>query len=490
MEAELTRQDQGSEPVPAAERTVRHPNPFPNRGAGGPRPRDGAFETVLERFTKHLVEVECHSVATGRTYAKWAHHYYWWLAGAHPALPIDLASPEVLREFFACKRAQGLRASTLTTLLHSLRSFYGFVLAHDSALPNPTAGIRVPRVVAPAVDPYSEAEVRTLLAFARKYERSEDHRRWVGYVAVTVLAGTGVRNGELVSLKTADVDVVRHQLSVLGKGSKPRTVPFGPATATVLLTYLGELRPLLPVSPYFIVNPRSLRHGPHRGRMEPNALAGLVRDLVAEVGLPGRHFPHRFRHTFATNALREVRNIEVVRELLGHSDITTTGRYLHATMADKHEAADRIDFATATTHPTPGYRPPPGPKEEVTGAAFRLPPPKSGLSSSGSLPSRQLGAQAEERLGEALAAARRLPAETVSRLTSARIVEAAIGTLTVGPADTDVLAAAGAVILSRANQLPVSLEPLLRTHGAAALAAIEQARRALELLAESPGVRG
>ncbi|MHB1640976.1 MAG: tyrosine-type recombinase/integrase [Candidatus Dormibacteria bacterium] len=472
MGADPTRQDGGT----------KTPDHLPNRGRRGPRQLDQAFDTVLDRFTRHLTEVECHSSATGQTYAKWARHYRRWLAEAHPGLAIDAASPAILREFFACKRAQGLRASTLTTILHSLRSFYGFVLSHDPSLRNPTDGIRTPKVVAPVVDPYSEAEVRSLLTLAKRYEHSPDHRRWVGYVAVTILAGTGVRNGELVSLRTADVDVVRHRLSVMGKGSKPRTVPFGPATAAVLITYLGELRPILHDSPYFIVNPRSLRDGPYRGGMERKALAGLVRDLAVEVGLPGRHFPHRFRHTFATNALREVRNIEVVRELLGHSSIATTGRYLHASMADKHEAADRIDFAGVASSPTaePVLRPCLG--KEVTAPAVQLPPPSPGLSNPGWLQSRKLSTEAEERMEQALAAARSLPAGTLARLTSARIVEAAIGTLTAVPADSEVVAAAGAAILSRANELPVPLEPLLRAHGPAALGAIDRARRAIELL--------
>jgi hypothetical protein len=38
--------------------------------------------------------------------------------------------------------------------------------------------------------------------------------------------------------------------------------------------------------------------------------------------------------------MRDVGNIELVRELPGHADIRTTSHYLHATMADKHQAAD------------------------------------------------------------------------------------------------------------------------------------------------------
>lgn len=49
----------------------------------------------------------------------------------------------------------------------------------------------------------------------------------------------------------------------------------------MLATYLEELRPHLPQSPYFMVNPRSLRQGPYWGQLEPDTLAGLVRQLPA-----------------------------------------------------------------------------------------------------------------------------------------------------------------------------------------------------------------
>jgi site-specific recombinase XerD len=460
-------------------------------GAGGGRQGDEAFEELLDRFTEHLTEVEYRSFATCNTYAKWTRNYQRWLASAYPGLAIDRASPEIIREFLTFKRGQLLRSSTLATVLHSLRSFYRFILAGDPTHPNPTGAIRPPKLIAAPVDPYSEAEVRTLLAVAQRHERSHDLRRWVGYVALTLLAGTGIRRGELLSLRTAEVDLSRRQLSVVGKGSKPRLVTFGPATASVLATYLGELRPLLPQSPYFIVNPRSMPEGAYWGQMEPNTLAYLVRQLLAETGIKGRHYPHRFRHSFASNALRQSGNIEVVRELLGHSDIRTTGTYLHATMADKHKAADRIDCAAAAdpARPSPeprGQAQPPA--EPAPGSRPSSPPAAAELA--GPVPAATVPTRAEEILAEAVMAAQRLPTETLSRLTSLRLAEAAVGALATTAADSEALVAAAALILSRAQQLPVPLGPLLEAHGAAALTALDQARATLDLLAGSKTVPG
>lgn len=471
-------------PPTSAVRGTRYANGLPVRRLGGRRRADEAFELLIDRFTEHLTENEYRSAATGHTYAKWARNYHQWLRTAYPDLPIEAASPDTLRQFLTFKRGQRVKASTLATILHSLRSFYSFTLAGDPDHPNPTLGVRLPRVIAPAIDPYSEHELRHLLALAQRYEHSPDLRRWVGYVAVTVLAGTGIRNGELLGLQTADVDLVRHRLRVVGKGSKPRIVPFGPATARVLATYVEDLRPRLPQSPYLLANPRSLRHGPFWGRMEPNTLVGLVRDLLAESGIPGRHFPHRFRHSFASNALREAGNIEVVRELLGHTNITTTGRYLHATMADKHQTADGIDFAAVST-PTslPSEARPEAPPERrlPTSSSPRTPTPPQEVTAS--VPITLLSDLGEAAVARALQFAPRLPSETLARLTSHQLAEAAVGTGKAVSIDIALLEAAAALVLSRANHIPVPLTPLLKAHGGEALKAIDRAGATLELLA-------
>lgn len=471
-------------PPTTAVRGARYGSGVPVHRLGGRRRADEAFELLIDRFTQHLTEKEFRSDATGHTYAKWARNYHQWLQTAYPDLPIEAASPDTLRQFLAFKRQQMVKASTLATILHSLRSFYSFTLAGDADHPNPTLGVQLPRVIAPAIEPYSEQELRHILAHAQRYEHSPDLRRWVGYVALTLLAGTGLRNGELLGLRTADVDLVRHRLQVVGKGSKPRTVPFGPATAMVLSTYLEDLRPRLPQSPYLIANPRSLRHGPFWGRMEPNTLVGLVRDLLAESGIPGRHFPHRFRHSFASNALREAGNIEVVRELLGHTNITTTGRYLHATMADKHQAVDAVDFVSVLAPMSflPVARPaPPSEPRQLPASGLRTSTPSR--EAAPAFPSSLLSDLGEAAVARALQFTRRLPPETISRLTSHQLAEAAVGTGNAVSIDIDLLEAAAALVLSRANHIPVPLTPLLKAHGGEALKAIDRAGATLELLA-------
>jgi site-specific recombinase XerD len=58
-------------------------------------------------------------------------------------------------------------------------------------------------------------------------------------------------------------------------------------------------------------------------------------------GVPGRHFPDRWRHSDATRLLRHGKDIHVARCPLGHADIAATIRYLHPSDADLMDAVDR-----------------------------------------------------------------------------------------------------------------------------------------------------
>ena len=260
------------------------------------------------------------------------------------------------------KRDQKIKPATINAILQALNRFYDFLLLDDPTRPNPTKGVKGPKIIAAPIDPFTEDEVRQMLSLAQHYERSSDLRRWVGYVILVIFASTGVRNAELRNLLTENVNLSRHELRVLGKGSKERIIPFGAGAAEVLKTYAEELRPRLAPSPYFIVNPASLR-GENWGRMGEGALAILVELLLTEAGIAGSKNPHRFRHSYATMVVRKTANLEVSRELRGHSDIKMTSHYVHMNSQDRHDAADKVDLVprSEVTETAPSVSPSPPP---------------------------------------------------------------------------------------------------------------------------------
>jgi len=85
-------------------------------------------------------------------------------------------------------------------------------------------------------------------------------------------------------------------------------------------------------------------HSDHPARsVLVSSFGATIRALEAwtSAGVGGRHFPLRWRQTYATSLVRRGEDIHVVQRLMGHSNIATTSRYLHLSDADLIEAIDR-----------------------------------------------------------------------------------------------------------------------------------------------------
>ena len=470
----------------------------PERRAGGRRQVDDAFEDLLETFTAHLDKVRYLAFGSQDTYANWVRDYYRWLVATEPALSLTDASPATIRAFVDFKRDQKIKPATIYTILQALNRFYVFLFLDDPTRPNPTKGVKGPKIIAAPIDPFSEDEVLQMLSFAQHYEHSGDLRRWIGYVILVIFASTGVRNAELRSLLTENVNLSRGELRVLGKGSKERIIPFGSGAAEVLKTYAEELRPLLAPSPYFIVNPVSLR-GPNWGRMGEGSLAILVKLLLTEAGIAGGKNPHRFRHSYATMVVRQTANLEVSRELLGHSDIKMTSHYVHMNSQDRHDAADKVDLVprsqvTETATPVSPSPPPtvaiePHTEEHsVEILPLDRPAPPQPLAAGHLVQGdqvathRNLQDRTGEQLGEVVEIARHLPPRLLVHLNSERLVEVALGSCVTTGLNTEVFLAATGVVLSWAHGLPLPLDNLLATYGTDVVPALSEVRTTLELL--------
>ena len=218
-------------------------------------------------------------------------------------------------------------------------ALYRYLVEEEVVTNDPTAGIRLPQRNTVRTDVYTDDEADTILAWAA----SQDSPRWhVGHVVLAVFRYCGLRLTELVTLRLDQVDLTTRRISIIGKGNKPRVVPIPPALLPILTHYLAVIRPELPGSKFFFSNPGSYRDRNYQGRYCPRSVQELVQDAGEKAGVGGRHFPHRWRHSYATSLLRRGVDIHLVQRLLGHSHIATTVRYLHLNDAD---LADAVDMA-------------------------------------------------------------------------------------------------------------------------------------------------
>ncbi len=147
---------------------------------------------------------------------------------------------------------------------------------------------------------------------------------------------SGLRSREVLALRLSDVSVLEEEIHVSGKGEKDRVLPLAPYVRRVLSSYLEVERPETTHEVVFV----SLK-GQRRGQpMTPAGLREIFRYHRKRSGIEKAN-PHRFRHTFAVDMIREGMPLPVLKRLMGHSNIEMTMRYVNLSAEDVREEFER-----------------------------------------------------------------------------------------------------------------------------------------------------
>lgn len=200
---------------------------------------------------------------------------------------------------------------TRRSIYTSIRAFYTWAYETDRVSENISDAL--PRVKAsePAPRPAPENVYRVSLANADARAR-----------LILRLAGeAGLRRGEIAQISRDDLtrDLMGYSLRVHGKGGKVRTVPLTEPLARVLIEYLGRRYWLFP--------------SPAGGHLTPRHVGKLASKVMPDIWTL-----HTLRHRFATVTYDGTRDLIVIQQLLGHSSVATTQRYI-ATPPDRLRAA-------------------------------------------------------------------------------------------------------------------------------------------------------
>ncbi|MGE5219422.1 MAG: site-specific tyrosine recombinase XerD [Chloroflexota bacterium] len=140
-----------------------------------------------------------------------------------------------------------------------------------------------------------------------------------------LLYATGLRVSELVQIQLQQINFQGNYLTVKGKGSKVRAVPFGKWARDKLWGYVKRERAILlkgKSSPFLFTN-RSGKPLTRQGFWK------IIRRYALVAGIEKRVTPHTLRHSFATHLLEGGADLRSVQAMLGHADISTTQIYTH-----------------------------------------------------------------------------------------------------------------------------------------------------------------
>ncbi|MGZ4158107.1 MAG: tyrosine-type recombinase/integrase, partial [Bacteroidia bacterium] len=140
---------------------------------------------------------------------------------------------------------------------------------------------------------------------------------------IELFYATGIRLSELINLKEANVDIHCGQLKVLGKRNKERIVPFGVELKKSIEKYL-QLKIKSSAEELFITQSGK--------KLYEKFVYRLVNNYLSQVTTIDKKSPHVLRHTFATHMLNNGADLNAIKELLGHANLSATQVYTHNTV--------------------------------------------------------------------------------------------------------------------------------------------------------------
>lgn len=225
---------------------------------------------------------------------------------------------------------------TIQAYYSSLSAFCNWAVREELLAVSPVRNVPRPKVPRYLPDPFNEEEIRALLNACKTLTDKSGVRM---AAMLLCLLDTGMRVGELLSLKLPDVELDQGRARVMGKGSKERYVYFGKSTKRALWRYISLVRP----EPRLKVENLFLSHD---GRpLQYRRFADRLQDLGKRAGVENVH-PHRFRRTAAVQFLRNGGDIFSLQKLLGHESLEMVRRYVELAtedVANAHRQASPVD---------------------------------------------------------------------------------------------------------------------------------------------------
>ena len=227
-------------------------------------------------------------------------------------------SHQIIRSWISSMLDSGISSRSVNRKITTLKSFYKYLMQEDVVTENPTQKIVSPKNAKKLpvfVEKSKMDELLSEIEFPDTFEGERDK------LIIDVFYMTGMRLSELLGIKKEDIDFSKSSIKVLGKRNKERIIPL----SINLLDQLKKFSEKHKINSYFFVNFK-------RNKLTSKNIYNIVNKYLGMVSSLEKRSPHILRHTFATHMLNNGADINAIKEILGHANLSATQVYTHNTI--------------------------------------------------------------------------------------------------------------------------------------------------------------
>lgn len=245
-----------------------------------------------------------------------------------------------IKSWLSNNMANGMEPRSINRKISSLKTYYKYLLRHALVDKDPMLKVTSPKngkKLPVFVDEKKMLEITDRLV-DKKNDEKIDEKHGIAADILLTLYHTGIRLSELIHLEKRHIDLHGTTLKVFGKRNKERIIPMTDELKSALMARI-ELHP----DSEFVFNTEKGK------KLYPNYVYRLVKNLLSEYTTLQKKSPHVLRHTFATHLLNNGGDLNAIKELLGHANLSATQVYTH-------NSVERLKKIHKLAHPKSGSK--------------------------------------------------------------------------------------------------------------------------------------
>ena len=227
-----------------------------------------------------------------------------------------------IRSWMVSLMDQKIIPRSIDRKIATLRKYFKFLVQEGEITINPTAKINTPKV--PKNLPVIVEDTRLIQMLDENEVFKNDFSGLRDNLIIEMLFGTGMRLSELLGIKETDINLYEGTVKVLGKRNKERIIPINNELKLLLARFLEVKK-----NQQFYNNSLTLIVTNTGAEAYPKLIYNTVHKYLSYISTQDKRSPHVLRHTFATSLLNNGADLNAIKELLGHANLSATQIYTH-----------------------------------------------------------------------------------------------------------------------------------------------------------------